>query len=293
MRNAELDEDGNVKPQLLGTAIAGGLRMRAGGAEDRLNSCGGAEDSGMMAMIWAVSEEKRWGALLVLACGLDLLGSTVVAIIAFRYAYRNVGISLYCLALQSISHLLSSLLLIFRLFGDLQPPWEQEWGNNSAVSEECLLLERRREDLVREKSCSVVMAIVMWVGSSALLFKAVRKLTLWDEWYIDHAEMDREVAGVTSILAWSCSAAYLLHAAIRAAGARKLAHRVFWHGFAVSLVSVLFLLVLAVAASFEQELIWKAEPCAALVLALLSFAEGARMLYMHSDEIASQLPPSV
>merc|ERR1712032_1318289 len=62
-----------------------------------------------------------------------------------------------------------------------------------------------------------------------------------------------------------------------------------WNGFAASVVSLLFLFVIAVAVTFEEERSWKAEPIAAIVLATVTIGQGTRLIYYHSFDIEERL----
>jgi len=296
----EFDDLGAVRPQVVGTSNPSvDLRQRLPHAEDAepmsfSSRSPGDEDESMLAGIrelwYAVPEQKRTGTILAIFCAWDLLASASVVFVAVKFGYRDNGLSLYCLACQALSHLLSSLLLLFRLFGDLQPERQKEADpTKSEVSEECLLQERRRRDVSRERGGSIAMGILMWVCSTVLLATSVRKYILWDEWHRGHKLADAEVAAVTIVLAWSGFVIYTLQAAVRFAGARKLGSRTIWNGVIISLVSLIFLMVLAIAASFEHDSLWQAEPAAASALAIFLFFEGARVLYWHKDEVSFQL----
>lgn len=232
-------------------------------------------------------EEHRWALILLVVCGLDLIASAVIAIVSFRYAYFDDGVSLYCMGFQAISHLTSSAALVLRFMGEFLPQREVEFGDQ--VSEACLLRERRRRDLKREQGMSIFMGISMLLGSAALLFKAFRKIRFWDKWYLDHADLDREIENITGLLAWWGFAMYGLEAALRFVVARKLRRSIIWHAFVVSVVALLFLLVLGIAASYEKEWSWKAEPIAAIVLVFIQLFEGVRMIYLHLDDVDDRL----
>merc|ERR1711933_36256 len=139
-----------------------------------------------------------------------------------RFAYRANGVSLYCLGIQAISHFMSSLLLIFRFCGEIALP-------DTLSAQEGLIRRRRRSFLVREQILSECMGIVMLISSAALLFKAFRKLSFWDKWYLDHTGMDMEAERATEILAWYGFAVYALQAGFRCSAARRLRRNIVWH----------------------------------------------------------------
>lgn len=136
---------------------------------------------------------------------------------------------------------------------------------------------------------SECMGIVMLISSAALVFKAFQKLSQWDKWYLDHRDMDKEAEWATEFLAWYGFAIYLLQAGFRYLAARRLRRSIMWHGFVASVVSLLFLLVMGIAASYEKEWSWKAEPIAAIVLTFLAVFEGVRIIIMHLDDVDIRL----
>merc|ERR1712217_11652 len=180
---------------------------------------------------------------------------------------------------QAVSHFTSSMALVLRFMGEFLPQREVDFGDQ--VSEACLLRERRRRDLQREQGMSIFMGLSMLIASAALLFKAFRKIRFWDKWYLDHADLDREIENITGMIAWWGFGLYGLEAVLRFVVARRLRRSIVWHAFVLSLVALLFLLVLGVAASYEREWSWKAEPIAAMVLVVIQLCEGIRMIYLH------------
>merc|ERR1711924_300819 len=100
---------------------------------------------------------------------------------------------------------------------------------------------------------------------------------------------DEDVQETTVFLAWYGAVVYVGQALVRFVVARVLRRHVIWHAFATSCVSMLFLLVLAVAAMEEKEWSWKAEPIAAIVLAFVTLAEGIRIIYNHFDDVDDTL----
>eukprot|EP00930_Biecheleria_cincta_P069569 TRINITY_DN57298_c0_g1_i1.p1 TRINITY_DN57298_c0_g1~~TRINITY_DN57298_c0_g1_i1.p1 ORF type:complete len:343 (+),score=39.60 TRINITY_DN57298_c0_g1_i1:31-1029(+) len=228
--------------------------------------------------------EQPWAIALIAASALDLLVSGTLAGLAFNYAWRDEGISLYCLALQVLSHLLSSLALVARFIGDLLPDRESSPAGYE-VSDVLLLKARRRRDLVREQVIGIAMGCLLLMSTVALLFKALRKLKYWDVWYLDHQERDAEIAHITDMLAWWGFGTYALQCALRFVAARKLRRSTAWQGFVVTLISMLFLLVLGFAASYQREWSWKAEPISAIVLVLLIVVEGARIVCTHLKDV--------
>merc|ERR1711879_55333 len=119
--------------------------------------------------------------------------------------------------------------------------------------QESLLLTHRRKSLVREQVLSQSMAIVMLISSGALLFKAVRKFKFWDTWYLDHGRMDEDAQFATRFLAWYGVVIYSMQAFCRGMAACQLRRWIVWNGCVASVVSVLFLFVLGVAALYEEE----------------------------------------
>eukprot|EP00931_Biecheleriopsis_adriatica_P048527 TRINITY_DN28035_c0_g1_i1.p1 TRINITY_DN28035_c0_g1~~TRINITY_DN28035_c0_g1_i1.p1 ORF type:complete len:320 (+),score=71.25 TRINITY_DN28035_c0_g1_i1:75-1034(+) len=237
----------------------------------------------------ALSESQQWWAMILLAVSsLDLLLSGSIMGVSLKFAYQDDGVSLYCLASQSLSHLASSLALLMRLMGDLLPQMEPSTCNQD-VEEALLLRARRRRDLVREQAIGITMGVIILLGSAGFIFKAFRKLEFWDMWHLDHQEQDEELERVTDILAWWGFGTYALEAVLRLWCARRLRRSTVWHSFFVSLISMLFLLVLGFAASYERGWSWKAEPIAAMALVVISLIEGVRILVHHLGDVDSTL----
>lgn len=230
-------------------------------------------------------EERKWALWVVLVSAVDMVISFVIIVIAFKFAYRSIGASLYSMGMQSISHWLSSVALMARFIG------ENSYFSSldSSPASNSLLRRHRRRFLVREQILSVTMGCVMLISSAALLFKAFRKMKFWHYWYKDHLQMDSDVAWATEFLAWYGFSVYLLIAIFRFAAARKLRRSILWHGFVASVVSLVFLMVLGLAASYEKEWSWKAEPIAAIFLAFVSLAEGVRIIIMHLDDMDTRM----
>jgi len=229
-------------------------------------------------------KERRLAVVLVLVSACDLLGSGTFAVVAFKYAYRDDGVSLYCLGIQALSHMFSSLVLVTRLMGDLLPARGDD-GTANAVSDGFLLRVQRRRDLRREQAIAVTMALTMLLSCVGLLFKAFRKLQMWDRWYMDHVKQDSEIEQVTDIMAWWGFAVFLIQAVLRMWAGCTLRRTIIWHTFVISLVNLVFFFVLGLAASYEREWSWKAEPVCAMCLVVVMLCEGIRMVIMHLGDV--------
>jgi len=247
--------------------------------------CAGAAEAPHSALSSPSSRDYPFVLLLAAFCAWDLLVSAGLACVSFAFAYRDDGVSLYCLSVQALSHLGSSLVLVMRYMSDLLPPRD----DNSPVSDDELLRARRKRDLKREQGFAIGMAIAMLLSCGALLFKAFRKIKFWDVWYLDHTDQDMEIEKVTDAIAWCGVAGYLVQALVRLLSARRLRSAIIWHAFAVSSVSLVFFAVLAVAASYEREWSWKAEPIAAMVLVFVMVCESIRMVITYLGDMETQL----
>eukprot|EP00403_Amphidinium_massartii_P013960 CAMPEP_0178413834 /NCGR_PEP_ID=MMETSP0689_2-20121128/22729_1 /TAXON_ID=160604 /ORGANISM="Amphidinium massartii, Strain CS-259" /LENGTH=288 /DNA_ID=CAMNT_0020035113 /DNA_START=92 /DNA_END=958 /DNA_ORIENTATION=+ len=226
-------------------------------------------------------KERQMAIFLATACLPDLfLGSTVVGVAMF-HAWRESGVSLYCLGLQAIAHMISSLLLLVRLIGEYRFPDEENVLNTG------LLREKRLKDLKRERFFSILMGVVLMLSSTTLLFKALRKFSVWQTWYMDKQSLYRDVAWATKFLALYGVVMYLTHASVRLYCYFKLEARIIFQGFVVSVISVAFLFVLWLASGYEQmksdsyEYKWKAEPIAALILSIATLAEAIYIVSRH------------
>jgi len=242
-------------------------------------------------------EERVWGGYVAAASAFDIFSSAVVSAVAFFFAYRTHGVSLVCLGLQSVSHLLSSLLLALRFVAERRisvfgayaaaaaggPPGGSE-DSDEAEETAGLLKRHRRQFLGREQGLHMGMGIVMLISSVGLAYQAFTKVERWNSWYKDHTGMDQEVQFVTECLAWYGSAVYLMQAVFRYCAAEKLRRTVLWSAFTASLVALVFLVILGFSASYQKEWSWKAEPFAALVLAMATLIEGLRLLVFMTED---------
>lgn len=230
-------------------------------------------------------ELRRWALWLAVMSLFDLAISGSMIAVAVAHAYRDNGVSLYCLAIQAFSHVLSSTLLALRFISEYRLPEDAP----GIGLDRGLLRQKRREHLVREQGMSVCMGCAMLISSVALLFKAFRKIRFWDVWYLDHVALDQDVMETTVFLTWYGVAVYTGQAFVRFVAGRKLHRDVIWHAFVASCVSLLFLLVLAIAATEEKEWSWKAEPIAAMALSFVTLGEGIRIIYNHFDDVDDRL----
>lgn len=231
-------------------------------------------------------EERHWGMYIVVGSFLDIISSGGVVITCVSYAYRDIGVTLWCMAIQATSHWLSSVLLALRFCGESSLPGTDE------ASAYRILRQRRRRFLVREQIVSIAMGLVMLLSSAGLLFKAFRKMKFWHSWYQDQLQreaMDSEAQWVIEFLAWYGFSFYFLQAIFRFIAARKVKRGVVWHTFAASVVSLLFLLVMGLAASYQKEWSWKAEPIAAIVLSFVTLIEGIRIVISYLDDMDTRL----
>lgn len=289
MADGSVREIESIEPQLVGVSNSAGsvempgLRMRS--LSDRSNQDQEEDDeyaSESVTQEMPTPEEQTWSLVLVIGSVADVICSLAVFIVAFRFASRGSGVSLYSLAIQSMSHWFSSVLLALRFSAELKLP-------GASSGNEGLLRRRRRRFLYREQAVSIIMGIVMLLSAAGLLFKAIQKLKFWDHWYDDHEDMDSGNQWATEFLAWYGFSFYVVQAVLRFVTGRRLRRSAVWHGFVISVVSLLFLLVLALAASFEKEWSWKAEPIAAILLTFVTLAEAVRIIILHLDDMDTRL----
>lgn len=273
-----------IQPQLVGMSREGdtGLRLRSparGDDEDEVE----VEYEGCAQDV-PTQDEKKWSVALAFMSVADVVISGIIMGVSFHYAYRDNGVSLYCLGFQSTSHVISSLLLALRFVSESSLP-----QTSTSSASEGLIRRRRRRHLGREQCFSVIMGIVMLISACALLFKAFRKIRFWDKWYQDHNSMDQEVEWVQEFLAWYGFSVYLLQAIFRGVAGCKLRRSIIWHAFVASVVSLVFLFVIGLASSYEKEWSWKVEPIAAIALSFVSLGEGIRIVIMHLDDMDTRL----
>jgi len=152
-----------------------------------------------------------------------------------------------------------------------------------------LLRKRRRKYLVREQILNKLMGVVMLISSTALLCKAVQKMKYWKTWYLDHVGLDEDCVDASIFLAWYGSAVYFVHSVIRGYCGYVLQRAVVWNSFIASLVSLIFLLVIAVAVTFEEERSWKAESIAAIILSAVTIIQGVRLIVSHCFDVDQRL----
>jgi len=267
--------------QRIGTANSDGLRMRNVARQDEDDD--EYEESLGVRQESFTDTERTWSLATAIACGMDLVASSTIMIVAFKYAYRDNGVSLYSMGFQALSHLLGSTLLLARLGQELL------FYRSAQAHRLIALRDHRRRSLHREQMFSVMMGCGMLISSVALLFKAFRKLRFWDVWHLDHVGMDQEVATMTDWLAWWGFGIYSLQAMFRFVAGRQLRQALVWHCFIASMVSLTYLLVLAIAALEEKEWSWKAEPIAAIALVFVTLCEGIRIVYYYFDDMDTRL----
>jgi len=275
-----------VPPQTLGNNSGGdetGLRRRKEPGTPSSKSSGATCDmTGLPRVLQEAStlEERKMGLVLSVVSIIDIISSFTVMCVAFTYAYRAAGVSLWCLGIQAISHLLSSVLLTIRFLGELKLTDD---------TEESLLRDSRRKFLYREQACSITMGLCLLVSSASMMFKAFRKFKFWEKWYQDHKNLDEEAQWCTEFLAWYGFAFWFIQALVRFYMGMKLKRSIVWHAFWASVVSVLYLLVMGLAASYEKEGFWKAEPICACVLAFVNLVEGVRIVISYLDDMDTRL----
>lgn len=286
--------DVELEPTQIGAAAAGGssgLRQRAPreeGREEVLHPDSlqfeDDDEGGPYAEQEQLPEaERTWAKVLMVACACDLVGSLVIIVTAFKYAYYDYGVSLYCLGFQATSHWLASLLLLLRVMSELRCC--------VGAAEQALLVQQRKTQLKREQCLSISMGIVLLLSATGLLFKAFTKFRFWERW-LDHLERDRaqtEIQLITEWLAWTGFAIYSLQAMLRLAAVCKTSISVLSHALVSSIISLLFLMVLGIAASFQNEGTWKAEPIAAMVLVVVTLIEAIRIIISYLDDMNARL----
>lgn len=277
------DVDG-VRPQIVGASTSGSgeLRRRSVPKEEEEED----EEDDYVQQEPPSENDKRWGTWLATTALIDVVSSGAIVITSFSYAYHDAGVSLWCMGIQAFSHLLASLMLVLRFCGENSLPKSDE------ASVRGLLKQRRRRLLNREQFLSITMGLTMLLSSAGLLFKAFRKIKFWHRWHQDVAKreaMDSEVQWVIEFLAWYGWSAYTLQAVFRFVAARKLRRDLVWHSFWASMVSLLFLFVMGVAASNMKEWSWKAEPICAIALAFLTMIEAIRIVISYLDDMEMRL----
>jgi len=268
----------DVNPEVLGSSHGvseSGLRHRnvthQGDSDD--------EESSFMEQQPYSENERTWAGTLLVSCGVDVIASGIIFCTAMKYAYRDGGVSLYSMSMQTASHWISSVLLLLRLMGEV------------GASQQRSLLKHRRAQLHREQLLSIVMGIAMLISACALLFKAFRKIKFWQGWYEDMArrQMDEDVIEVTEWLAWVGFAVYVLQAMLRGIAVWKMNVALVQHALVASVVSLLYLFVLGLGASYQREWSWKAEPIAAIVLVFVTLIEGIRIIFYYLDDMDTRL----
>eukprot|EP00928_Gymnodinium_smaydae_P049438 TRINITY_DN33184_c0_g1_i1.p1 TRINITY_DN33184_c0_g1~~TRINITY_DN33184_c0_g1_i1.p1 ORF type:complete len:288 (-),score=69.53 TRINITY_DN33184_c0_g1_i1:320-1183(-) len=277
--------DVELEPQQIGAPS--GLRQRP--KEQRLeeptyNGEDSDEDEGPYAEQVPLPEaEQKWAKILMVGCACDLLGSLTILVTAFKYAYRDYGVSLYAMGFQATSHWLASALLLLRTVSELRCC--------TGPAEQSLLIQQRRTQLKREQCISICMGIVMLLSATGLLFKAFTKIRFWEQWleYSERQRAQTEIQLITEWLAWTGFAIYFLQAVLRSVALCKTSISVLSHSLVVSIVSLLFLFVLGLAASHESEGTWKAEPIAAIVLVVVTLCEGIRIIICYLDDMNARL----
>jgi len=277
--------DDEVPPQMMGAPAGGdhsGLRMRgrqAGPAADDEE-----DDEGFVPQDVPTPEERKWSCWIAVVSGIDMVMSFLIFVISWSYAYKDAGVSLWCMGMQAVSHLLSSAMLTFRFMGEARAGLHTDEASATR-----LLRKERRRFLLREQIVGTTMGLVMLLSSAGLLFKAFRKIKFWKVWYKDADAMDAEAQTILEALAWYGFAIYLVQAIFRFVMARRMRRTILWHAFVASVVSLLFLFSMGFAASYQKEWSWKAEPICAILLCFITLAEGVRIVIMHLEDMDNRL----
>lgn len=281
----------DVNPTLMGVGRAGSSEGDRRDVESlcsthrraSLEQAGEFEDEGAQQEPPSSADEATM-LLISIASGLDVVLSGIISVTAFSYAIEDTGVSLYCLGVQAVSHALSSVCLLLRFVGERALIPRDDFSPSQS-----LLRTSRRRFLIREQVLGECMGIVMLISSCALLFKAFRKLRFWTVWYRDHQLMDDGIQRITEILAWYGFTLYVVQGVVRFRAGRKLRRQIIWSGFVASVVSLIFLLFLGLAASYEKSWSWKAEPIVAIILVLVTLVEAIRIVIMHLDDVDTRL----
>jgi len=240
-----------------------------------------------------------WSGYVAAASAFDMLSSFIVSTVAFVYGYRTHSISLVCLGMQAIAHMLTSILLVIRFTSERRlHRWASQQkaqaitqgekgleGEQFAEDTATMLKRQRRLSLSREQGLHIAMGLVMLLSSVGLAYMAFSKIEKWNTWYEDHAHIDAEAQYATEGCAWYGFSVYFLQAIFRGTAAGRLRRNILWHGFSASIVSLLFLFVLGFSASYQKEWSWRAEPFAALCLSLATLIEGMRLLIYFSEDV--------
>mmetsp|Transcript_12592 Transcript_12592/g.34857 ORF Transcript_12592/g.34857 Transcript_12592/m.34857 type:complete len:272 (-) Transcript_12592:256-1071(-) len=261
MREVELEE---VEPWVFGTHTSG-------------NVSNPYQDENTQEALTA--DERQLGLILGLSSCPDVVMSCSIIAVALVHAYRDNGVSLYCLSIQAFAHGLSSFLLILRFIGEFNVPDVPTKLNLGLLGKE------RRSSLIREQRLSLCMGLVMVISSVALLFKAFRKAIYWSSWYSDHLDLDADVRWATLFLAVYGSCIYTLHAFVRYFVWLRLRRSIIWQGFITSVISLFFLGVLAVAAGYEKEWSWKVEPVTAILLSFVAVFHAAHIISLQCMDV--------
>mmetsp|Transcript_78460 Transcript_78460/g.217978 ORF Transcript_78460/g.217978 Transcript_78460/m.217978 type:complete len:288 (-) Transcript_78460:311-1174(-) len=278
-------QDDEVPPQMMGApagGMSGGLRMRA----RQVNSAemDDEDDEGFVSQDVPTPQERRWSSWVAFMSGADMFMSLAILVVSWSFAYKDAGVSLWCMGLQALSHFLSSSMLAFRFVGEARSGLHAD----EAVATRLLRKERRRW-LLREQGVAICTGLGMLLSSAGLLFKAFRKIRFWSVWYKDHDQMDAEAQRVLEFLAWWGFAVYFVQAVFRGVMVHRMRRAILWHGLVASLVSLVFLLCMGVAASYQKEWSWKAEPICAILLSFNTLAEGVRIVIMHLGDVEVRL----
>jgi len=285
-------------PLRVGGGGGGQLRARSTVSANPRAAAIVAENGGDVWQDLPTEQEHAWGGYIAAVSGFDVFGSTIVATLAFYFAYRTHNVSLICLGIQVVSHLLSSLLLMLRFLGERRIWLRSEAakpkstdslvydGYESDTMEETqgVLKSQRRIFLGRESCLTQIMGFLQLCASVSLAWEGFKKIERWEKWYEDHQLMSQDGQFVQECLAWYGSASYLFQCVFRFIAAQKLQRDICWAAFSMSLVAQIWLFALGISASFQKEWSWRAEPFCAIVLAMATLIEGLRLImYMTED----------
>mmetsp|Transcript_28626 Transcript_28626/g.51899 ORF Transcript_28626/g.51899 Transcript_28626/m.51899 type:complete len:310 (-) Transcript_28626:188-1117(-) len=248
--------------------------------------------------------ERRWALIIVISSGLDVIVSSCIMAFALDFAIRHSAVSLYGLAVQALSHIASSLTLLLRFLGAMRikqtAPLDASGDSHADLDENQLessvadkggpgSTSRYRQDLVKEQAIAIAMGTVLMLASAGLSIAAAMKMRFWSRLQIEHSKEDVNIGNFTRDLSWWGCASYSFQGLLRLLSARTLRKSIVLHASLVTVTSMLFFLILAIAASLEREWSWKAEPIAAMVLAAICLLEGMRVIGNNLESVDLKL----
>jgi hypothetical protein len=242
-------------------------------------SAGGDGDTGRLddETQESFGDELSKNVLLLLhgSSAVSIVFCTALIIFAGTHGEEDEAYSLLALGLYAFCEAFTSGILMWRFS---QAQGCVKFGKERAVKAKLC-----------ERNVNVLVGIVLLIASAVFFMRAFMKLQFWVH-DAAHAVLDEDAAHVAKVLAWPTIILYSLIAPIRCYLSRVLDSGFIQDGAVTAIVALLFAGVVGSVDIAEHwySYSWRAEPIAALVLAMVLFCAGMRVIVMNMGEVSEE-----